>query len=56
MLKLEPDLELDDIDALVLTFAHALSPNEQAGGMHQRGSNVSHEYDPVTAFEQELSA
>ena len=28
MLKLDPDLELDDIDALALTFAHALSPHE----------------------------
>ena len=34
MLKLDPDLDLDDIDALVTTFAHALSPNANAGGPH----------------------
>jgi hypothetical protein len=56
MLKLDPDLELDDIDALVLTFAHALSPSEMAGGMHQPKSLVEHEYDPVSAFEKEIAA
>lgn len=56
MLKLDPDLELDDIDALVLTFAHALSPSEMAGGLHQPGSLVEHEYNPIDVFEKELAA
>lgn len=55
MLKLDPDLELDDIDALATTFAHALSPSEMAGGLHQRGSNVVHEYSPIAQFESELN-
>jgi len=56
MLKLDPDLELDDIDAFVLTFAHALAPHDQAGGEHLRKPLVEHEYDPVSAFEKELAA
>jgi len=56
MLKLDPDLELDDIDALVLTFAHALAASEWAGGEHLRKPMVQHEYDPMAAFEKEIAA
>jgi hypothetical protein len=56
MIKLEPDAEFDDIDALALTFAHALAPHEYAGGTHPRGPLVEHEYDPIAAFEEELVA
>jgi hypothetical protein len=48
MLKLDPDLELDDIDALVTTFAHALQPNESAGGVHLRKPLVESDYDPFS--------
>lgn len=48
MLKLEPDLELDDIDAFVLTFAQALSQSEFAGGPHPKASAVEHEYNPFS--------
>jgi hypothetical protein len=54
MLKLEPDLELDDIDALVLTFAHALAPSALAGGEHPQRPLVEHEYDPIALLEKEL--
>ena len=56
MLKLDPDLELDDIDALVLTFAHALAAHEMAGGEHLRKPQVESEYDPIASFEKELAA
>lgn len=56
MLKLDPDLELDDIDALVLTFAHALAAHEMAGGEHLRRPMVESEYDPIAALERELAA
>jgi len=56
MLKLDPDLELDDIDALVLTFAHALAANDQAGGEYPRKPLVEHEYDPLKIFEKEIAA
>ena len=56
MLKLDPDLELDDIDAFVLTFAHALANHDMAGGEHIRRPQVEHEYDPVGVFEKELAA
>ena len=56
MLKLDPDLELDDIDALVLTFAHALAAHEMAGGEHIRKPLVEHEYDPIQAYEKERAA
>lgn len=46
MLKLDPDLELDDIDALVTTFAHALSSHSHAGGEHMQKPLVESEYDP----------
>lgn len=56
MLKLDPDLELDDIDAFVLTFAHALAAHEMAGGEHMRRPMVESEYDPIAAFEKEIAA
>ena len=56
MLKLDPDLELDDIDAFVLTFAHALAAHDMAGGEHLRRPQVEHEYDPVAEFEKEIAA
>ncbi len=56
MLKLEPDLELDDIDAFVLTFAHALAAHDDAGGEHVRKPLVQHEYDPIAVYEKELAA
>ena len=56
MLKLDPDLELDDIDALVLTFAHALAAHDMAGGEHLRKSMVESEYDPIAQLEKELAA
>ncbi len=56
MLKLDPDLELDDIDALVLTFAHALAAHDLAGGEHRRPPQIEHEYDPIKTFEEELVA
>jgi hypothetical protein len=56
MLKLDPDLELDDIDALALTFAHALAAHDLAGGEHIRRPLVEHEYDPLAAFAKELAA
>ncbi len=49
MMRLDPDLELDDIDALVTTFAHALAPHAEAGGDHPRKPLVEHEYDPYSA-------
>jgi hypothetical protein len=55
MLKLDPNLELDDIDALALTFAAALEVSDLAGGSHLRGSNVEHEYNPVDQFEREVA-
>jgi len=54
MLKIDPDLELDDIDALALTFAHAIAPSALAGGYHQRPT-VEHEYDPIAQYEKELT-
>lgn len=56
MLKLDPDLELDDIDALATTFAHALAAHEYAGGEHLRKPRVESDYDPIAAFEKELAA
>lgn len=39
-------ISLDDIDALVLTFAHPVAANAHAGGEHQVGPPVEIEYDP----------
>lgn len=54
MLKLDPDLELDDIDALVLTFAHALAAHENAGGEHARKPLVESDYDPLAQYDREV--
>lgn len=56
MLKLDPDLELDDIDALVLTFAHALAASEWAGGEHVRKPLVESDYDPIQQYDDEVRA
>lgn len=56
MLKLDPDLELDDLDALVTTFASALEPHIAAGGLHQPKDPVVSEYDPIAQFEREVAA
>lgn len=48
LLKDNPDLELDDIDAFVLTFAHALYPHTDAGGDHPTKPQVLTEYDPFS--------
>lgn len=56
MLKLDPDLELDDIDALVLTFAHALAAHENAGGEHVRKPLVVSDYSPTDAYDAEVRA
>ena len=39
-------ISLDDIDALVLTFAHPLNPNRSAGGDYPQESLTVTEYDP----------
>ena len=56
MIKLEPDAEFDDIDALVLTFAHALAANEWAGGEHVRKPMVESDYDPIAQYDREVAA
>jgi hypothetical protein len=56
MLKLDPDLELDDIDALALTFSNALAPHEYAGGEYAHKPNVEHDYDPLERYEDEVRA
>lgn len=56
MLKLDPDLELDDLDALVLTFAHALAASEWAGGEHVRRPLVESDYDPIQQYDDEVRA
>lgn len=53
MLKLDPDLELDDIDAFVLTFAHALASHIAAGGEHLPEKLWKSEYDP---YDKEMIA
>lgn len=55
MLKLDPDLELDDIDALVCTFSTALAPSAFAGGIHKPEELVVHEYDPIETFMKEMA-
>ena len=54
--KLGEDGALDDLDALVLTFAHALAPHEQAGGEHLRKPLVESDYDPTEWYEKEVRA
>lgn len=39
-------IALDDIDALVLTFAHPISPNTSAGGDYPHKPEVESEWDP----------
>jgi hypothetical protein len=39
-------ISLDDIDALVLTFAHPIARNPNAGGEHRHESLVITEWDP----------
>jgi hypothetical protein len=56
MLKLDPDLELDDIDALATTFATALMPHDLAGGEHIRKPSVISDYDPLEQYENEVRA
>lgn len=46
LLKDNPDLELDDIDAFVLTFAHALASHDLAGGEGPKKPIVEFEYNP----------
>jgi hypothetical protein len=41
-----PELELDELDALVLTFGGPLARNANAGGDHPQKSLVETEYDP----------
>ena len=54
LVKLDPQAEFDDIDALATTFAHALYPHLDAGGEHPHQPLIAHEYDPVRQFEEEL--
>lgn len=47
-----PDLDLDTLDALVLTFGGPLSRNANAGGEHQqfrKSNEAEHEYNPYDA-------
>jgi hypothetical protein len=39
---------MDDIDALILTFAHAISPSQYAGGEFAHAPAVVSEYDPYS--------
>lgn len=55
MLKIDPDLDLDDIDALVLTFAHAIANNDWAGGEHARKDLVESDYDPIAEYDREVA-
>lgn len=48
MLKIDPDAEFDDIDAFVLTFAHALAPSDFAGGLHPAPPALESEYNPFS--------
>lgn len=41
-------ISLDDIDALVLTFAHPVAANAHAGGEHPAPAQVATEYDPYS--------
>lgn len=55
LLKDNPDLELDDIDAFVLTFAHALEAHDRAGGEHRHDPPVECEYDPFSKDRMEAA-
>lgn len=41
-------ISVDDIDALVLTFAHPVAANAYAGGEHPAPAQVEIEYDPYS--------
>lgn len=43
-----PDISLDELDALVLTFAYPLAPHRGAGGIHAQFQQpyADHEYNP----------
>ena len=41
-------ISLDDIDALVLTFAHPLAANSRAGGEYHQEPEVTSEWDPYS--------
>jgi len=43
-----PDIMLDDVDALALTFAYPLAPHAEAGGLHPHKPPVETEYDPFS--------
>lgn len=56
--KLNPDLVevgLDDIDAFVLTFAHALQSHADAGGEHAPRPVVETEYNPFDRAHMEAA-
>lgn len=46
ILEENPDILMDDLDALALTFAMPLAPNLAAGGEHHSRPPVEYEYDP----------
>ena len=46
LLDENPELELDELDALVLTFGGPLARNPMAGGEHPHKPMVESEYDP----------
>lgn len=43
-----PDVLMDDIDALALTFAYPLAGHARAGGDHPQKPLVEHEYNPFS--------
>lgn len=43
-----PEIQLDDLDALVLTFAYPVAAHANAGGEHQQKPLVQSEYDPFS--------
>jgi hypothetical protein len=43
-----PDLDLDTLDALCLTFGGPLAANANAGGDHPHTPPVEFEYDPYS--------
>lgn len=55
ILEDNPDIPLDDLDALITTFAYPIAANANAGGEHHRGDphTAKTEYDP---FAQERMA
>jgi hypothetical protein len=47
LLDENPNLVLDDLDALCLTFGGPLAPNNFAGGIHQQPPAVEWDYNPM---------